>query len=174
MQIFKKAFSLTLALVLVLTCIPALKGEAATQYEYYDVTADNAITLHGVHYDSANGVFARMDLTSAAAQNGYNNGIHTYSGTVYWHMRESAGGRIRLGTDSSTVAINATLRSWNSQHYATNMAAAKYGFDIYVDTVNGSVYAGTVKASDADIAAAKTKWTNNETLRPLPMHKCLN
>ena len=165
MQAFKKALSLTLTLTMLLTCAPALAGSAsaAAEYEYYDVTGDNAITLHGVHYDSTNGVFARMDLNSTAAQNGYNNGIHTYAGTVYWHMRESAGGRARLATDSSTVAISATLYSWNSKQYATNMAAAKYGFDVYVDTVDGSVYAGTVKASDADIAAAAAKWTANDT-----------
>lgn len=164
MQITKKVLALVLTLALTLSCIPALTytAFAATEYEYYDVTAENAITLHGVHYDSTNQVFARMDLTSAAAQNGYNNGIHTYAGTVHWHMREAAGGRIRLSTDSTSVSIQATLRSWNSKHYATAMGAGKYGFDVYVDTPNGSIYAGSVKASSEDIAKAKTKWEENE------------
>lgn len=110
---------------------------------YMDVKAENnAIALHGVSFDEAEQVFNRMDLAVAEQIAG---GSEFSKTSVYSHARESAGGRIRFSTDSSYVSIKATL-DYQDTTYAGAMGDGQFGFDVYVDTTEGSTYAGTVAA----------------------------
>lgn len=110
---------------------------------YMDVKDENnAIALHGVSYDETEQVFNRMDLAVAEQIAG---GTDFSKTSVYSHARESAGGRIRFSTDSSYVSIKATL-DYQDITYAGAMGDGQFGFDVYVDTAEGSTYAGTVAA----------------------------
>lgn len=120
-------------------------------FEFYNVLDENIpFQVHGTSYDEDACIFKRMDLEVAAMI--ANVDPKTYSfvnkegkfiNNVYSHAREAASGRIRFYTDSPQVAIRATLQNWNPE-YAKSMVLAKYGFDVYVDTENGSTYAGTI------------------------------
>ena len=107
--------------------------------QYLDVRNHDAITLHGVSYDESARVFNRMDLTAAQQIAGNTNFSKT---SVYSHARESAGGRIRFNTNSSSVTIKATL-DYKDKTYASAMGDGQFGFDIYEDTAEGSIYIGT-------------------------------
>ena len=102
---------------------------------YSDVRTDNRFSLHGVHYNADKKMFVRMDLDTAEEIAGSTD----YSATsVYTHACETAGGRIRFRTDSSYVAIKATMPSYTA--HSRLMAAGKTGFDVYV----GNSYYDTI------------------------------
>jgi len=126
--------------------------------EFYD-TAGNKLdeakySLHGVSYDSEEGVFVRMKLEDAEkianTDSVYKNGEWGLS--VYSLAREASGGRIRFNTNSPTITIEAELYNWDAAHVEQGgkMEAAKYGFDIYEDTADGSTYVDTVVADTKD------------------------
>ena len=112
--------------------------------------------VHGVTYDNDEGIFVRMPEDNAAeiykerfgkdsVPSIWNNG--KWKQTVYSLVREAAGGRLRFNTDSPTITIKAELYLHDLEHYkhGMKMEAAKYGFDVYVDTADGSTLAGTVQ-----------------------------
>ncbi len=115
---------------------------------------DAKYSLHGVSYDEKEGIFVRMDLENAAkianTDSVYKDGEWALS--VYSLAREASGGRIRFNTNSPTITIKAELYNWDATHVAQGgkMEAAKYGFDIYEDTADGSTYVDTVVAETKD------------------------
>ena len=166
------------AATVLLSSIPASEmvasasGESApvnTGIEFYNASGtkiENAgHSLHGVQYvehDELTGqsLYVRMPEEDAARI----SKEKTFTGdkepslfdkngewvnTVYSLARESAGGRIRFNTDSTTIKIEAQLYLHDFSHYGhgSSMKAAKYGFDVYVDTAEGSTYAGTVQGT---------------------------
>ncbi len=164
----KKFVSCVCALTLLFGAIPMnfIKAEAedsAVKTTYYDVNEENPLQLHGVSYDETEQIFKRMDLSTAASIAGVSSDVdkgkykfvkdsydedtgktsYSFTNNVYSHAREAAGGRIRFSTDSSYVSIEATLQNWYLG-YAKTMKDGKYGFDVYVDTEEGSTYAGTI------------------------------
>ena len=129
------------------TLVASAEGE--TEPTYVNVLDNENISLHGVTYGETEQAFIRMDSETAA---GIANTESLYDedgawvNTVYSLAREAAGGRIRFQTNSTYVAIKATLTIHDASHlsHGGKMEAAKYGFDVYVDSAEGSVYAGTV------------------------------
>jgi len=129
------------------TLVASAEGE--TEPTYVNVLDNENISLHGVTYGETEQAFIRMDSETAA---GIANTESLYDedgawvNTVYSLAREAAGGRIRFQTNSTYVAIKATLTIHDASHlsHGSKMEAAKYGFDVYVDSAEGSVYAGTV------------------------------
>ena len=108
--------------------------------------AGNPLALYGLYMEETSGVFPRMDLTVAKEIAG---GNESYSATsVYTHARESAGGRIRFRTDSPYISIKAEFPNYYT--HASGMGAGKYGFDVYIDTEEGSTYCGMVSPSAGD------------------------
>lgn len=122
-----------------------------TDIAYSDVVTDNRYALHGVRYDANRNVFARMELDVAEQIAGTTD----YSATsVYTHACESAGGRIRFRTDSSYVAIKATMPSYTE--HSRLMAAGKTGFDVYI----GDVYYDTIYPIQLP-SANNVEWSYN-------------
>lgn len=134
------------------TLVASAEGE--TEQEYVNVLENDNITLHGVTYGETEQAFIRLDSETAAEIAGTSSldgkdddKSEEWLNTVYSLAREAAGGRIRFRTDSTYVAIKATLTIHDAAHlsHGSKMEAAKYGFDVYVDSAEGSVYAGTVR-----------------------------
>ncbi len=172
----KKFVSCVCALTLLLGAIPMdfIKAEAeesTVKTTYYDVNEDNPLQLHGVSYDETEKIFKRMDLDTAASIAGVDRAkykfvkesydedtkktTYSFSNNVYSHAREAAGGRIRFSTDSAHVSIQATLQNWYYA-YAKAMGDGKYGFDVYVDTEEGSSYAGTISVREYPTTDGRT------------------
>lgn len=162
----KKLVGCVCALAMFLGSIPmnAMQAKAEeTTTIYYDAAEENnALQLHGVTYDATEQIYKRMDLATAAEIAGVTDEVNAeeedkkysfldgegeFKNNVYSHAREAAGGRIRFSTASSYVSIKATLQNWDYT-YAKSMEDGKYGFDVYVDTVDGSIYAGTVSVAE--------------------------
>lgn len=170
----KRVLGCISALAILLGSIPMdmmnVEAEDTVETTYYDVATTENLKLHGVTYDTEDGIYRRMDLDRAASiakilrteenPNGVekrqdydfvkystdeDTGEITYSFTnnVYSHAREAAGGRIRFSTNSANVSVKATLKNHFAE-YAESMVDGKYGFDVYVDTAEGSTYAGTI------------------------------
>lgn len=149
----KRFLGCVCALTLLLGSIPVngivASAEDETEQTYVNVLDNENITLHGVTYDEEAGIFARMDLDTAADIAGVDRENYSFTddegfiNNVYSHVREAAGGRIRFSTASSYVAIKATLQD-HDPTYAWRMVDGKYGFDVYEDTAEGSTYVGTV------------------------------
>jgi len=95
--------------------------------------------------DPENGVETRQGYDFVKNSTDEDTGEVTYSFTnnVYSHAREAAGGRIRFSTNSANVSVKATLKNHFSD-YAKSMKDGKYGFDVYVDTEEGSTYVDTL------------------------------
>ncbi len=140
----------------------------ANGVEFYDASGakleDAEYSLHGVEYvhdDITNqGLFVRLpeEETIKISKEKTFTGDKEPSlfdkngewvNTVYSLARESAGGRIRFNTDSTTIKIEAQLYLHDFAHYdhGDSMKAAQLGFDVYVDTAEGSTYAGTVQGT---------------------------
>lgn len=114
-------------------------SKAQSAPEYVDVLENSAITLHGVSYNKTEQIFNRMDLTAAEQIAGTTEFSKT---SVYSHAREAAGGRIRFNTNSSYITVRATV-DYKDTTYAAAMGNGQFGFDVYVDTADGSTYVGT-------------------------------
>ena len=146
----KKFVSCVCALTMLLGAIPmnSIKAEAedgamttTNGVEFFDTTGtkmDNAqFSLHGVSYDTEEGIFVRMDSETAANIAGTNS-LYDEDGkwvnTVYSLARETAGGRIRFNTNSTTIKIEAELYQWDASHvsHAASMNGGKYGFGITI------------------------------------------
>lgn len=116
---------------------------------------DAKYSIHGVSYDNDEGIFVRMDL-EAAANICNTDSVYDDNGewvkSIYALARESSGGRIRFNTNSPTITIKAELFNWDAAHvsHGGKMEASKYGFDIYEDTADGSIYVDTVVAETKD------------------------
>lgn len=139
--------------------VASAEGGAADTY--VNILENENITLHGVTYDSDAGIFVRMDLDTAAGIANINRDNYSFTdkngelvNNVYVHAREASGGRIRFSTDSSYVAIKATLWDYEPA-YARRMGDGKYGFDVYEDSAEGSTYVGTVSVETAPTEAGE-------------------
>ena len=115
------------------------QSKSSSKINYLNVLESSAISLHGVGYDETEQVFNRMDLSVAEEIAGSKDFSKT---SVYSHAREAAGGRIRFNTNSAYVTIKATV-DYKDTTYAPAMNNGQFGFDIYVDTADGSTYVGT-------------------------------
>ena len=134
--------------------------ETTSGVEFYNAAGtkmeDAQFSLHGVSYDAEEGIFVRMDSETAANIAGTNSLYDEETGkwvnTVYSLSRETAGGRIRFNTNSTTIKIEAELYQWDASHvsHAASMNGGKYGFDVYVDTADGSTYVDTAVAETKD------------------------
>ena len=141
--------------------------ETTSGVEFYNAVGtkmeDAQYSLHGVFYDETAKVFARMKSKTAAdiaAENDtyklWNESLAAegkeWVNTVYSLSREAAGGRIRFNTNSTTIKIEAELYQWDASHvsHAASMNGGKYGFDVYVDTADGSTYVDTAIAETKD------------------------
>lgn len=165
----KKLVGCVCALTLLIGAIPMnfIKANAEDSavettggVEFYNAAGtkmeDAQFSLHGVSYDTEEGIFVRMDSETAANIAGTNSLYDAETGkwenTVYSLSREAAGGRIRFNTNSTTIKIEAELYQWDASHvsHAATMNGGKYGFDVYVDTADGSTYVDTAVAETKD------------------------
>ena len=170
----KRVLGCISALAILLGSIPMemmnVEAEDTVGTTYYDVATTENLKLHVVTYDAEDEIYRRMDLDKAAdiakilKKDDPENGVetrqdydfvknstdedtgevtHSFTNNVYSHAREAAGGRIRFSTNSANVSVKATLKN-HFADYAKSMVDGKYGFDVYVDTTEGSTYAGTI------------------------------
>ncbi len=160
----KRVLGCISALAILLGSIPmemmSVEAEDAMETIYYDVATTENLKLHGVTYDETEQIYRRMDLDVAASiaevtdranydfvkdskDEDTGEVTHSFTNNVYSHAREAAGGRIRFNTNSANVSVRATLKN-HFADYAKSMVDGKYGFDVYVDTAEGSTYAGTI------------------------------
>lgn len=164
----KNFVSCVCALTLLFGAIPmnSIKAEAedgamttTEGVEFFDTTGakkeDAQFLVHGLEYDDAEERFVRLD-SETAAEIAKTDSLYDEKGnwvnTVYSLARETAGGRIRFNTNSTTIKIEAELYQWDASHvsHAASMDGGKYGFDVYVDTADGSTYVDTAIAETKD------------------------
>lgn len=170
----KRVLGCISALAILMGSIPMemmnVEAEDTVEPTYNNVATTENIELYGVTYDTADGIYRRMDLDVAASiakilkKDNPEKGVETrqeydfvdvsedvdtgeitdsFKNNVYSHAREAAGGRIRFSTNSANVSIKATLKNHFSD-YAKSMKDGKYGFDVYVDTEGSSTYVDTL------------------------------
>ncbi len=147
MKKMKRIVSMILACALVLPMAVIHADATSENTQWLNVREDNALSLHGLYMDKESDVFPRMDLDVAVAKN--------INARVEQHARVSAGGRIRFSTDSSYIKINAEFPNYleysGSGTVDEDMGNGKYGFDIYVDTAEGSTYMTTIAPDSTEL-----------------------
>ncbi len=95
---------------------------------------DKRISLHGVYFDEKEGLYRRVPEEVAIKTNEY----------VVALGKMTAGGRIRFVTDSSYIAIKASIPSFSIMSHMT--ITGSHGFSVYADGFFQNRYSPTPKA----------------------------
>ena len=99
--------------------------------KYYNVQSE-PFKIYGVYFSEAEGHYRRIPKEIAEATN---DGVKGLS-------KHTAGGRVRFATDSTKLVIKAENIDGGQMFHATPLM--EYGFDIYLDTPNGSKFMGSI------------------------------
>ncbi len=101
---------------------------------YYDPITEEAFEIFGLYKpELEKGIYRRIPENVAA---NVNDGVKG-------HSTNTAGGRIRFRTDSQSVVIKVKTDKNSQMFHATPLMES--GFDLYIDGLFESVYAGVVK-----------------------------
>lgn len=129
--------------------------ELTQELAWIDVRNDNSpIEVHGLYKYTdrtiQDGNFVRLDPEVAAAVTADANENFQTNGTNVWgHNQDTAGGRVRFSTDSRYVAVQALLPVISTWGTSGCVGQENVAIDVYVDTEDGSVLAGTIMPKNA-------------------------
>ena len=132
--------------------------------KYYNVQSE-PFKIYGVYFSEAEGHYRRIPKEIAEATN---DGVKGLS-------KHTAGGRVRFATDSTKLVIKAENIDGGQMFHATPLM--EYGFDIYLDTPNGSKFMGSTKPAFADRCSYELQFGlpagNKQLTVVFPLYGCV-